>query len=339
VLYIVTGSRWSMGATSASVIEMLEAHANAEVIELNARRPQRGVFVSRFRTALVSFNPRLLRLRNRLTEDDSVFVIGWYLIPLLLLFGLRVVPRPTRLVSLATFLHDPQIRRATNSFLRVFKGNGLEFIVFSDAERRNLVGEVGISPDRVHRLIYRGVGWREMEPDQRGDYIFTGGHTHRDYGTFFEAVAPLQHHVVAAASPLNDLANAPPNVDVRVDIPLAEFEKLVAGCALLVLPLHAGGEACGQTVLVSGIRHKRPIIATFHDSLIDYLGHDYPGFVPARDAKALRAAIARALSDEPFKALLLERVDAAARMLREMGGVEDEFLRILLRNEPLTAKA
>jgi glycosyltransferase involved in cell wall biosynthesis len=330
VLYIVTGSRWSMGAASASVIRKLEEDAGAEVIELHPGRRRRGVFFSKFQTARLSFSPRLVSLRNRWAEDDGVFVIGWYLIPILILLGVRLLPRPRRLVSLATFMHDARLRKAVNYLLRVFKTDGLEFIVFSQAERVNLVDVVGIPPERVHRVVYRGRWSDDKVPERVGGYIFTGGHTNRDYSTFFRAVAPLQYDVVAVASPLNDLSDSPPNVDLRIATPLDEFEKLVAGCSLLVLPLRAGGEACGQTVLVSGIRYKRPVVATRHDSLIDYLGHDYPGFVPAHDAEALRRAIGRALYDQRFRDSLLNRIIASAQMLQEMGDLEQEFLRILV---------
>jgi glycosyltransferase involved in cell wall biosynthesis len=114
-------------------------------------------------------------------------------------------------------------------------------------------------------------------------------------------------------------------------VPLDEFEDLLAGCAVLVLPLQAGGEACGQTVLVTGIRCNRPVIATRHDSLVDYLGHDYPGFVSPHDADALRAAVDRALYDGGFRQLLVDRIAKASETLEAMSDLEEDFLRILAR--------
>jgi glycosyltransferase involved in cell wall biosynthesis len=82
-------------------------------------------------------------------------------------------------------------------------------------------------------------------------------------------------------------------------------------------------------VLAKGIRYNRPIVATRHDALIDYLGEDYPGFVPANDPDAMRASIVRALSDQRFRASLLERIEVSAQMLRKMGDLEAEILAIL----------
>jgi glycosyltransferase involved in cell wall biosynthesis len=166
-------------------------------------------------------------------------------------------------------------------------------------------------------------------PESDGDYIFTGGYSNRDYETFFSAVSPLTAKVIAVASKLNGLGETPTNTDVRFDIPWDEFEHLIAGCALVVLPLREGGEACGQNVLFRAVSHGRPVVATRHDSLVEYLGEDYPGFVAAHDPAAMRAAIDRALRDDNFRRRLVERVKVAARWLDEQEQIEGEILRIL----------
>ena len=125
-----------------------------------------------------------------------------------------------------------------NVLLRALGSEELEFIVFSDAERHNLVEFVGIPPARVHRVLYRDkIDESDVAGAAEEGYIFTGGYSNRDYRTFFGAVRTLDDPVVAVASGLSDLGNAPPNVDVRLDISWDEFEELISGCALLVLPL------------------------------------------------------------------------------------------------------
>jgi glycosyltransferase involved in cell wall biosynthesis len=325
VIYIVSDYRGSYHY----VVDKLLDEGGAELIELD---PGRGTdrTISKAGILRQITTPRLLRLVKRWTREDAVLVISWYLLPVLLLVKLRLLSRPRRLVSMGAFVHDQRVRQGVNRLLRMLKNDGLEFIVFSNAERRNLVEKVGIPTGRVHRVLYRD---KMPEPvvasAPHGAYIFTGGYSNRDYETFFAAVSALQDPVVAVASALNDLGATPPNADVRVDIPWDEFEQLISGCALLVLPLRQGGEACGQNVLFRGIRHERPIVATRHDSLVDYLGADYPGFVPARDPEALRVAIDRGLRDDGFRLALLERVEATARRFREEEQVEAEIVRIL----------
>jgi glycosyltransferase involved in cell wall biosynthesis len=256
--------------------------------------------------------------------------MSWYLIPVLLLVRLRLLARPTRLVSMGVFVHDERLRKVVNVVLRALRCDGLEFIAFSEGERRNLVEAVGIPSPRVHRVVYRG-STREavVTPESSEGYVFTGGYSNRDYDTFFTAVGTLEAKVVTVASALNDLGDPPRNVDLRLDISWDEFEQLIAGCALVVLPLREGGEACGQNVLFRGIRHHRPVVATRHDALVDYLGDDYPGFVPARDPVALREAIERGLSDEEFRDSLVDRVKAASQWFREQEQVEAEIVGIL----------
>jgi glycosyltransferase involved in cell wall biosynthesis len=236
-------------------------------------------------------------------------------------------------------MHQAHLRQGVNRLLRGLNGGELEFIVMSQGERANLIEGVGISPERIHRVVYRGKSSGLTKPQRNGGYIFTGGYTNRDYATFFAAVAPLQYHIIAVASPFNDLTHATAKVDLRIGTPLDEFEELVAGCGLLVLPLRAGGEACGQSVLSSAIRHRRPVVATRHEALIDYLGDDYPGFVPAHDVDALRSAVVRVVSDHRFRESLLKRIEVSARRLDEMGDLEDEFLRILAPSSRLVAGA
>ena len=84
-------------------------------------------------------------------------------------------------------------------------------------------------------------------------------------------------------------------------------------------------------MLFRGIRHVRPVVATRHDSLVEYLGHDYPGFVPARDPEALRHAIDRGLRDDAFRRALIEGVKAASERFREEEHVEAEIASILMR--------
>lgn len=326
MIYIVSDFR----GTYHRVVDRLENEARAELIELDPDRAldrtisKRGIL----RQMLAS---RPLRLRNRWTSDDAVLVMSWYLLPLLLFMRVRLLARPRRLVSMGAFVHDDRLRKVVNLLLRGLNSDELEFIVFSEAERRNLVDVLGLSAARVHRVLYRGK-IPEIAPTTEssdGGYVFTGGYSNRDYETFFAAVRTLRADVVAVASALNELREAPANVDLRLDVPWDEFGQLIAHCALLVVPLRAGGEASGQNVLFRGIQQGRPVVATRHDSLIDYLGEDYPGFVPPHDADALRAAIERGLFDEAFRRSLLDGVKAASTSFREHEAVEVEIVKIL----------
>jgi hypothetical protein len=325
VIYIVSDFR----GTYHLVVDRLTQDQHAELIELDPeRRLDRSISKLGILRQLIT--PRLRHLRRRWTRDDAVLVMSWYVLPVLLLVRLRLLARPRRLISLGAFVHDERLRRVVNLVLKACKVPELEFIAFSDAECRNLVEAVGLPGEHVHRVMYRGAPAEAAVPPSADGYVFTGGYSNRDYETFFAAVRPQQARVVAAASALNGLST-PPGVDLRLDISWDEFEELVAGCALLVLPLRPGGEACGQGVLVRAVQHRRPVVATRHDSLIAYLGDDYAGFVPPSDAAAMRVAIERALHDELFRRRLLEGVDSIAATFRGQEQVEAEIARIVVR--------
>jgi glycosyltransferase involved in cell wall biosynthesis len=324
VILIVSDSR----DTYHLVVDRLTADAGAELIELDPARHDGTLSKRSILRQLAT--PRLRRLRGRWSGADTVLVMSWYLIPVLALIRLGLLPRPRRLVSLGVFVHDERLRRGVNTVLRALADDALEFIAFSEAERRNLVDVVRVPVDRVHRVLYRGKIPEAAETlAASGDYIFAGGYSNRDYETFFTAVAPLGHRVIAVASARNEISDPPANVDLRLDIPWDDFTALLDGCALLVLPLRPGGEACGQSVLVRAIRSLRPVVATHHDAVVEYLGHDYPGFVRASDATALRAAIVRALEDTDERRALLERIRIAARSLRALEDVEAEIAGIV----------
>jgi glycosyltransferase involved in cell wall biosynthesis len=307
VLYIVTDSR----ASYPRILKELQDSGGAEVLEMapDDESDRGGVPPSKARIVRHLISPALLGLRERWGSRDSVLVIGWYVLPILVLIRVGMLRRPRKLVAMGVFVQSPWIRRAVNALLRATRIPELEVMAFSEGERRVLIDAVGIAPERVHKLIWGGFPEAAHEVVRGGPpYIFSGGYANRDYPTLFAAVEGLEYPVVVAASSLNRLRDSPANVDLRTDIPEEDFEQLVIGCHLLVVPLLSTGEASGQSVLFRGIQHRCPIVGTRHDGLADYLGEGYPGFVPAGDPAALRTAITRAVSDESFRSELLEAV-------------------------------
>ena len=83
----------------------LRQDAGAELIEFDPGRTLDRT-ISKVGILRQMMTPRLLRLSERWTGDDTVLVIGWYLLPVLLLMRLGLLCRPQRLVAMATFVHD-----------------------------------------------------------------------------------------------------------------------------------------------------------------------------------------------------------------------------------------
>jgi glycosyltransferase involved in cell wall biosynthesis len=333
MVYVVTDSR----ASYPSIVQGLEDAARAQVVELDpcGYKEMTSAIVSKRRIARRLMSPALLGLRRRWGPHDAVLVISWYLLPILALIRVGVLPRPTKLVAMGVFVQSPSIRRVVDAILRLTMIPELEVIAFSEGERRSLIDDAGIPPERVHKLVWGGAAVAAFDTET-GDirrpgapYIFSGGYANRDYATLFAAVDGLDYPVVVVASSLNRLRELPANVHLRTDVPEEEFERLLVGCQLLVLPLRASGEASGQSVLFRGIQHGRPFVGTRHDGLIDYLGESYPGFVPAEDPAALRTAISRAMSEESFRHGLMQEIFARRAFLRQQRECVSEVLAIL----------
>jgi glycosyltransferase involved in cell wall biosynthesis len=324
VIYILSDYRGSYH----HLVDRLEERG-AELIELDPKR-ELDRAISKAGIVRQLLTPRLARLRGRWGPEDTVLIISWYLLPALLLLRLRILPRPRRTVAMAVFVHDERVRRVVNLLLRAMRPKDVEFITFSKGEGRNLIERVGVPAEHVHHVLYRGSG---EEPASRrsvdGGYVFSGGYSNRDYDTLLAAVAGLDCEVVVVASALNEIDAVPGNVRLHVDISWEDFDELISACAVLVIPLRDGGEASGQNVLFRGIHHGRPVIATRHEALVDYLGDDYPGFVAAADPIALCEAIERAIADGPYRAALVEQVEATGKWLARQEGVEMEIAAIV----------
>jgi hypothetical protein len=93
---------------------------------------------------------------------------------------------------------------------------------------------------------------------------------------------------------------------------------LLSQSELVLLPLSNQSVACGQSVLLRVLRNAKPLIATRHESIENYLGEDYPGFVPAANINEMRSMIRRALNDQRFRSELAQRVSKAADLLGSM---------------------
>ncbi len=329
----MTDSRSSYPA----IVDGLERAVGAQVVELDPRGGD-GATVgveSKRRIALRLISPSLLRLRGCWGSHDAALIISWYLLPVLFLIRVGLLHRPRKLLALGVFVQSPSIRRAVNAILRRTMIPELEVIAFSEGERRVLIEAVGIPPARIHKLVWGAEARDALQTEGHNasgtdrPYVFSGGYANRDYATLFAAVEGLAHPVVVVASSRNRLQDAPANVDLRMDLPEEEFDRLLRGSNLLVIPLRATGEASGQSVLLRGIQHGRPFVGTRHDALVDYLGEAYAGFVPPEDPAALRRTISRAMTDDSFRRTLTEEVSIRHEFLSQQRGCVSEVLAIL----------
>ena len=126
-----------------------------------------------------------------------------------------------------------------------------------------------------------------------GDYIFSGGYTNRDYATLFEAVRGLSYRTVVCVGSRQHLSHdIPPNVEVRENLSEDAFNRLMAACAFVVVPLRGGVlESGGRQVFQNAMAMGKAVIVT-DLSATDYITHGLTGLlVPPGNAVELRDAI------------------------------------------------
>lgn len=132
-------------------------------------------------------------------------------------------------------------------------------------------------------------------------YIFTGGYTNRDYPLMFSLASrfPDQKFVFVASS-LNGISVPPSlsNVTLLCDLPKNQFESLLAGAEIVVVPLKEDVGASGQMLAISAMRNGKPIIYT-DLPVISYFFSNGSGLsYKMGDIESLSAALSAYLSDE-----------------------------------------
>jgi glycosyltransferase involved in cell wall biosynthesis len=233
---------------------------------------------------------------------------------------------------MACFVHSPALRRTANLLFRILRFDGLGFITFSRSERDNLIQGVGVPESLVLFHVWRQEHEGRPQPDEvvDGNYVFAGGYSNRDYDTLLRAAKRGDWRLMLVASSLNAIdSSICPRTEIFRDLPETDFERKLAGSRLVVMPLQSVGEACGQSVLLRVLRNSKPLITSRHESIVDYLGEDYPGFVAPGDVDALSSSIERALSDASFRALLTAAVQSATERLAARGTPGEEILAFL----------
>ena len=130
-------------------------------------------------------------------------------------------------------------------------------------------------------------------PEVSGDYIFSAGRSHRDYGTLFKAVDGLQAPVIVNARDFNVRGlDRPANVTVNSLLPYPQFISLIQMAQIIVLPLHTARHASGETFLIQAMAAGKPVVATRTYSTAEIIEHGKNGMlVPPGDAQAMRSAL------------------------------------------------
>jgi glycosyltransferase involved in cell wall biosynthesis len=182
-------------------------------------------------------------------------------------------------------------------------------ICLGDSQKEELAEEAQLSPGHVVSMVIP-IDDRFFTPatveadDGRRTIVTVGKDLARDYGTFAEAIRPLdvRAEVVAHRRNLEGL-RLPQQVEQAGALSFVELRDRYARADCVVVPQHAddypyGSEGGGLTAVLEGMAMARPVVATDRAILRDYVDDGVEALlVPPDDPTAMREAIERVLGD------------------------------------------
>ncbi|WP_168583475.1 glycosyltransferase [Gephyromycinifex aptenodytis] len=215
------------------------------------------------------------------------------------LLKVRPGPRPRVLVTDATWqpgsgwltestgLPTAWFALPTKLAVRLIDGPHMRYGVLSRQECASFAQTWGVDPDRVVFTPFPAT----IEPDTvttRGDYLFAGGDSLRNYALLEAALTPdgPPARIAARWQP----AVPWPNISAG-PVGHEEFVQLLAGCRASVVPLVRGVRSAGQQSYLNAMALGKPVIVTEAPGVRDYIEHGVTGVIVPAETEALRAAI------------------------------------------------
>jgi hypothetical protein len=160
------------------------------------------------------------------------------------------------------------------------------------------------------------------------DGVLVAGTNNRDLATTARAaeIAGIRVHVIT------DLRRTPPVTSPWLTyhdvVPVPEFVAAVAHARVLLIPLRAGDNSCGQQTLAIGQHLRTLVVASDVPATRDYVVDGESGLlVPPGDPDALAAALQRALAEPRSSPMLdagFERDARDGRLLEQL--LRDAYL-------------
>ena len=218
-------------------------------------------------------------------------------------FGLlnRIFGRPRRQVAKELYFDENSLGSPFRRRLVRWALGGVDRIVTnSRGEIPHLSGLLNLPEDRLEFAPWPAELPSPDEPTPRGDYIFAGGRSFRDWPTLFAAVAGagMRTIVVASAGDVSGLP-APPEVELILDIPYERYLEILRGARVVVTPLKPTFRSVGQVAMLEAMALGKPLVAANVTGVLDYIEDGVNGLVyEPGNAAQLRGILLRLAADE-----------------------------------------
>jgi glycosyltransferase involved in cell wall biosynthesis len=212
----------------------------------------------------------------------------------------------------------PALRKLGRLGVRAVDGRHVVYGVLSTDEKQAFKERWGIDESRVRFIPFYATLPGALAAERADEkYVFAGGNTHRDYDLLVEAARGLDVPVRIASS-WQPSRPVPGNVTVG-PVPQDEYNRLMAGATVVVVPLARRPRSVGQQTYLSAMQLGKAVIVTDAPGVRDYLVPGETAVVVDSDPGALRDAIKWAL--DPANAQVVQLMAERGRR-----AVEEHYL-------------
>lgn len=170
----------------------------------------------------------------------------------------------------------------------------------SPEEAKRLNAAFGLPPGKFVFQPFHNTLYGSTYELSHGHYIFAGGDS-RDYATLVRAVDGLGVRTIICARRRDYFRGLtiPPNVEIHT-VDSNEFDRLMAGAAVVIVPLPSGDiHTGGHTVIANAMAMGKALIIAGNDEYRAFVRDGETGLLtPEGDVAALRSALWRVLTDQ-----------------------------------------
>jgi glycosyltransferase involved in cell wall biosynthesis len=145
--------------------------------------------------------------------------------------------------------------------------------------------KLGISKDK---FFFHNIGFDEQRqfPITKSDYFLAPGRSNRDYDFLVSVFKKLPNEKLYIVSDCYKNKKLPINVKILNSCFGTDYEKMLASCFAVLIPLGNNPISSGQLVANKAMLYKKPIIATNNPGIVDYVKDGLNGFISDKDISA-----------------------------------------------------
>lgn len=197
----------------------------------------------------------------------------------------------------------------SKAMVRMIDHDKLVYCVLSSSEREEFADRWKVDADRVVFTPFCHTMYENRHPNSRGNYVFAGGNSLRDYPLVTKAFRDLDIDLRMATSYRED--NLPAHIQCR-SLPHEAYMDELRGARHVVVPLEQSTRSAGQQTYLNAMLLEKLVIVNDVRGVRDYIDDVETGLIVDSTPDAFAAAIRWAEAPENSGAVDIIRQRAAA---------------------------